>query len=101
MTHVVAQAAVNALREHGFAVVIVSPNELDGVDPVYMEQVLRSQISNILESHGLQTYQIFYREEDTGSRSHFECDAVNMAQAINIFNEVHPEHILIEARVVN
>lgn len=101
MTHVVAQAAVNALREQGFAVVIVSPNELDGVDPVYMEQVLRSQISNILESHGLQTYQILYREEDTGSRSHFECDAVNMAQAINIFNEVHPEHILIEARVVN
>lgn len=101
MTHVVAQAAVNALREHGFAVVIVSPDELAGVDPVYMEQVLRSQINNILESHDLQTYQILYREGDGDTRSHFECDAVSMAQAINIFNEVHPEHRLIEARVVN
>ena len=91
----IAQAAIRALKEHGYAVAIFTPEQLQGVDPQYVENQLVGAGWETINAHGLQDYQVTYYEEDESDRIHFNCQANNMNHVVEQFEDAHPfGHIL-------
>lgn len=86
----IAQAAVNALREHGFAVAVFSPDQLQGVDPQYVEKQLNAAGWEAVNAHGLQDYRVTYFEEDESERIFFNCQATNLNHVVEQFEDAYP-----------
>ena len=91
----IAHAAIRALKEQGYAVVVFPPEQLQGIDPQYVENQLIGAGWETINAHGLQEYQVTYYEEDESDQFHFNCQANNMNHVIEQFEDAYPfGHIL-------
>lgn len=86
----IAQAAVQALREHGYAIALYSPEDLQGVDPLYTEKVLSQAGWDFINQSGLRDFRVTYFEEDDSECLLFECQATDMNHAVEQFEDAYP-----------
>jgi len=85
-----AKAALRALREHGYAVAFFTPEQLQGVDPKYVENQLVGAGWETINVHGLQEYRVTYYEEDPSERIFYECQAMNSNHVVEQFEDEYP-----------
>ncbi len=90
-THVIAQAAIEALREQGFAVAVFTPDQLQGIDPEYVEAHLIESGWEVINAFGLQEYKVVYFTEDESEQFLFECQATDINHVIEQFEDAYPE----------
>lgn len=85
-----AKAAIEALKEHGYAVVVYSPTELEGADPQYVERVLNQAGWDYINTHSLRDYRVTYFEEDDSECLLFDCQATDVNHVVEQFEDAHP-----------
>lgn len=86
----IAIAAVQALKEHGYAIALYSPEYLQGVDPLYVEKTLSQVGWDLINQSHLRGYRVTYFEEH-GSGLLFECQATDLNHAIEQFEVACPK----------
>lgn len=81
----IARAAIEALREHGYAVVTVAPDDMNGIDPEIIEQRMQETFLNVVNEHGLNNYLVTHFESDPDEDQQFECQATDINAVIELF----------------
>lgn len=85
------QAILSDLRNEGYAVIAVSPQDLNGLDHIHVQKCLEPVVQDALEVLQSNAYRITYREsEEDLNKSFFECKAKNMNHAIDVFTQENP-----------
>ena len=81
----IARAAIEALREHGYAVVTVAPDDMNGIDPEIIEQRMQETFLNVVNEQGLNNYLVTHFESDPDEDQQFECQATDINAVIELF----------------
>ena len=81
----IARAAIEALREHGYAVVTVAPDDMNGIDPEIIEQRMQETFLNVVNEQGLNNYLVTHFESDPDEDQQFECQATDINAVIEVF----------------
>lgn len=81
----IARAAIEALREHGYAVVTVAPDDMNGIDPEIIEQRMQETFLNTVNEQGLNNYLVTHFESDPDEDQQFECQATDINAVIELF----------------
>ena len=90
----IARAALEALREHGYAVAVVAPADLNGIDPELVEQHMRESAENMLNEESLKEYLVTHYEDDPDEDQQFECQATDLNAVIELFESRFPGHTI-------
>lgn len=83
----IARAAIEALREHGYAVVTVAPDDMNGIDPEIIEQRMQETFLNVVNEQGLNNYLVTHFESDPDEDQQFECQATDINAVVELFEE--------------
>lgn len=81
----IARAAIEALREHGYVVVTVAPDDMNGIDPEIIEQRMQETFLNVVNEQGLNNYLVTHFESDPDEDQQFECQATDINAVIELF----------------
>jgi predicted nucleotidyltransferase len=81
----IARASIEALREHGYAVVTVAPDDMNGIDPEIIEQRMQETFLNVVNEQGLNNYLVTHFESDPDEDQQFECQATDINAVIELF----------------
>ena len=81
----IARAAIEALREYGYAVVTVAPDDMNGIDPEIIEQRMQETFLNVVNEQGLNNYLVTHFESDPDEDQQFECQATDINAVIELF----------------
>lgn len=81
----IARAAIEALREHGYAVVTVAPDDMNGIDPEIIEQRMQETFLNVVNEQGLNNYLVTHFESEPDEDQQFECQATDINAVIELF----------------
>ncbi len=81
----IARAAIEALREHGYAVVTVAPDDMNGIDPEIIEQRMQETFLNVVNEQGLNNYLVTHFESDPDEDQQFKCQATDINAVIELF----------------
>lgn len=95
----IAQSATQLLRDHGYAVALYSPEDLQGVDPQYAEKVLSQAGWEFINQNGLRDYRVTYFEEDDSECQLFECQASDMNHVVEQFEDAYPTAMIMAIEV--
>lgn len=86
----IAHAAVEALREHGYAVVVIAPDDLEGIDPEIIEKRMRETHLNVINEQGINEYLVTHYEDDPEEDQQFICKGTDINDVIEKFEEQFP-----------
>lgn len=90
----IAHAAVVALREHGYAVAIFAPADLNGRNPEDVEERMRESALCMVQSSDLLDYLVTHYHESEDEELQFECSAANINEVVELFEGQFPEHTI-------
>ena len=90
----IARAALEALREHGYAVAVVAPVDLNGIDPELVEERMRKSAENVLNEQTLNDYLVTHYEVDPDEDQQFECQATDINAVVDLFEKQFPSHTI-------
>lgn len=90
----IARAALEALREHGYAVAIVAPADLNGIDPELVEQRMRETAENVVNEQNLNDYLVTHYKDDPDEDQQFECQATDINAVVDLFENRFPGHTI-------
>jgi predicted nucleotidyltransferase len=86
----IARAALEALREHGYAVAVVAPDDLNNIDPEIVEQRMQETVVNVINEQGLNDYMVTHYEDDPDEDQQFECQATDINAVVELFESRFP-----------
>jgi 2-iminoacetate synthase ThiH len=86
----IARAALEALREHGYAVAVVAPDDLNNIDPEIVEQRMQETAVNVINEQGLNDYMVTHYEDDPDEDQQFECQATDINAVVELFESRFP-----------
>ena len=86
----IASAALEALRDHGYAVVVIAPNDMNGIDPEIIEQRMQETFLNVINEQGTNSYLVTHYEEMPDEDQQFECQATDINAVIELFEQRFP-----------
>lgn len=90
----IARAALEALREHGYAVAVVTPADLNGIDPELVEQHMRESAEEMLNEENLKEYLVTHYEDDPDEDQQFKCQATDLNAVVDLFESRFPGHTI-------
>ena len=90
----IARAALEALREHGYAVAVVAPADLNGIDPELVEQHMCESAEEMLNEENLKEYLVTHYEDDPDEDQQFECQATDLNAVVDLFESRFPGHTI-------
>lgn len=90
----IAHAAVVALREHGYAIAIFAPADLNGRNPEDVEERMRESALCMVQSSDLLDYLVTHYHESEDEELQFECSAANINEVVELFESEYPEHTI-------
>ena len=88
----IAHAAVEALREHGYAVAIFAPADLEGRNPEEVEERMRESALCLIKTSDLLDYLVIHYQESEDEEQEFTCSAANINEVVELFEAQFPEH---------
>ena len=86
----IARAALEALREQGYAVAVVAPADLNGIDPELVEERMRESAENLLNEQNMHDYLVTHYEEDPEEGQEFTCQATDINAVVDLFESQFP-----------
>jgi hypothetical protein len=89
-----AHAAVEALRERGYAVAIFAPADLNDRNPEEVEERMRESALCIIQSSDVLDYLVIHYQESEAEEQEFECSATDINQVVELFESQFPEHTI-------
>ena len=90
----IARAAMEALREHGYAVAVVSPTDLNGIDPELVEIHMWQSADNLLIEETLNEYLVTHYKDDPDEDQQYECQATDINAVVDLFESKFPGHTI-------
>lgn len=87
-------AAVEALRERGYAVAIFAPADLNDRNPEEVEERMRESALCIIQSSDVLDYLVTHYHESEDEDLQFECSAANVNEVVELFEGQFPEHTI-------
>ena len=90
----IASAALEALREYGYAVVVIAPNDMNGIDPEIIEQRMQETFLNVINEQGTNSYLVTHYEEVPDEEQQFECQATDINAVIELFEQRFPDNTI-------
>ena len=90
----IASAALEALRDHGYAVVVIAPNDMNGIDPEIIEQRMQETFLNVINEQGTNSYLVTHYEEEPDENQQFECQATDINAVVDLFKSRFPGNMI-------